>query len=462
MSGRPGAGLPAGKCGPDALTAGPAACYHRKKGRLVRPHLGGPGRKGRETMRAVERFCRYAAYDTQSSEVSGTSPSTEKQLVLAKALCEELTALGAENAHVDEYGYVYGWVPAAPGCEAAPALGLIAHMDTAPAFSGTGVTPVFHEHYDGGDVPLPKAGRTIRVKDFPQMKALRGRTLITADGSTLLGADDKAGIAEIMTLLETLAATGAPHGRLCIAFTPDEEIGQGADHFDVQKFGAKYAYTMDGGAEGGVEYENFNAAAARFDITGVSVHPGSAKGVMENALLIAMEVNALLPAQDVPAKTEGYQGFFHVTALSGTDEKASVEYIVRDHDAEKFAGRCALLQQICDRLQAEHPTARIRLKLSESYRNMAEQIAPCMHLIENARAAARAAGIEPYTEAIRGGTDGARLSFMGLPCPNLGTGGHNFHGPYECITVEAMDAVVEMLVHLVGLYAHFEEKGEKA
>lgn len=413
-------------------------------------------------MRAVERFCRYAAYDTQSSEVSGTSPSTEKQLVLAKALCEELTALGAENAHVDEYGYVYGWVPAAPGCEAAPALGLIAHMDTAPAFSGTGVTPVFHEHYDGGDVPLPKAGRTIRVKDFPQMKALRGRTLITADGSTLLGADDKAGIAEIMTLLETLAATGAPHGRLCIAFTPDEEIGQGADHFDVQKFGAKYAYTMDGGAEGGVEYENFNAAAARFDITGVSVHPGSAKGVMENALLIAMEVNALLPAQDVPAKTEGYQGFFHVTALSGTDEKASVEYIVRDHDAEKFAGRCALLQQICDRLQAEHPTARIHLKLSESYRNMAEQIAPCMHLIENARAAARAAGIEPYTEAIRGGTDGARLSFMGLPCPNLGTGGHNFHGPYECITVEAMDAVVEMLVHLVGLYAHFEEKGEKA
>ena len=211
-----------------------------------------------------------------------------------------------------------------------------------------------------------------------------------------------------------------------------------------------------------MEYENFNAAAARFDITGVSVHPGSAKGVMENALLIAMEVNALLPAQDVPAKTEGYQGFFHVTALSGTDEKASVEYIVRDHDAEKFAGRCALLQQICDRLQAEHPTARIRLKLSESYRNMAEQIAPCMHLIENARAAARAAGIEPYTEAIRGGTDGARLSFMGLPCPNLGTGGHNFHGPYECITVEAMDAVVEMLVHLVGLYAHFEEKGEKA
>ena len=413
-------------------------------------------------MRAVERFCRYAAYDTQSSEVSGTSPSTEKQLVLAKALCEELTALGAENAHVDEYGYVYGWVPAAPGCEAAPALGLIAHMDTAPAFSGTGVTPVFHEHYDGGDVPLPKAGRTIRVKDFPQMKALRGRTLITADGSTLLGADDKAGIAEIMTLLETLAATGAPHGRLCIAFTPDEEIGQGADHFDVQKFGAKYAYTMDGGAEGGVEYENFNAAAARFDITGVSVHPGSAKGVMENALLIAMGVNALLPAQDVPAKTEGYQGFFHVTALSGTDEKASVEYIVRDHDAEKFAGRCALLQQICDRLQAEHPTARIRLKLSESYRNMAEQIAPCMRLIENARAAARAAGIEPYTEAIRGGTDGARLSFMGLPCPNLGTGGHNFHGPYECITVEAMDAVVEMLVHLVGLYAHFEEKGEKA
>ena len=408
-------------------------------------------------MRAVERFCRYAAYDTQSSEASEASPSTEKQLVRAKALCEELKALGTETAHVDEYGYVYGGGPASPGCEAAPALGLIAHMDTAPAFSGAGVTPVFHENYDGGDVSLPKEGRTIRVQDFPNMKALRGRTLITADGTTLLGADDKAGIAEIMTLLEVLAATGAPHGRLCIAFTPDEEIGRGADRFDVQKFGAKYAYTMDGGAEGGVEYENFNAAAARFDITGVSVHPGSAKGVMENALLIAMEINALLPAQDVPAKTEGYQGFFHVTALSGTDEKAYIEYIVRDHDAEKFAGRCALLQQICDRLQAEHPTARIRLKLSESYRNMAEQIAPCMHLIENARAAARAAGIEPYTEAIRGGTDGARLSFMGLPCPNLGTGGHNFHGPYECITTEAMDAVVDMLVHLVGLYAHFEE-----
>ena len=409
-----------------------------------------------------ERFLKYVSYDTQSSEESTTFPSTEKQKVLLAALRDEMEALGMTEVTMDQYGYVMGTVPASKGCENAPVIGFIAHVDTSPDMSGKEVKPRVIDEYDGGDIAL-NGQLTMRVADFPELTFFKGHTLIHTDGTTLLGADDKAGVAEIMTAAEYLMAhPEVKHGKIRIGFTPDEEVGRGVDFFDVKAFGADFAYTVDGGMEGELEYENFNAAAARFDITGVSVHPGSAKGVMENALLIAMEVNALLPAQDVPAKTEGYQGFFHVTALSGTDEKASVEYIVRDHDAEKFAGRCALLQQICDRLQAEHPTARIRLKLSESYRNMAEQIAPCMHLIENARAAARAAGIEPYTEAIRGGTDGARLSFMGLPCPNLGTGGHNFHGPYECITVEAMDAVVEMLVHLVGLYAHFEEKGEKA
>ena len=404
-------------------------------------------------MRAYERFLHYAKVNTQSAEGTGKSPSTYCQWELARLLERELRELGLRDVRLSEFGVVTAVLPATPGCEGAPALGLLAHMDTAPAFSGEGVTPIIHEEYDGGDVALPREGRVIRLADFPEMAALKGRTLITADGATLLGADDKAGIAEIMTLCETLITSGAPHGKLCVAFTPDEEIGEGPDHFDVPAFGAQYAYTVDGGQEGGIEYENFNAAAAGIEITGVSVHPGDAKDTMENALLIAMELNAKLPPEEIPARTEGYQGFFHLDELRGDVAFAQAHYIIRDHDRERFAQRKALMERAVEEVQAAHPKARLKLTLRDSYYNMAGQLKDCMHLIENAKEAARMAGVEPVVSAIRGGTDGARLSFMGLPCPNLGTGGYNFHGPYECVTVEGMDAVVDILRHIVALYA---------
>ena len=407
-------------------------------------------------MRAYERFLNYAKVNTESAEGTGKSPSTDCQWDLARLLVEELKTMGMEDAKVSEFGVVTAVLPATPGCEAAPALGFLAHMDTAPAFSGAGVAPIVHENYDGGDVVLPKEGRVIRLADFPEMAALKGRTLITADGSTLLGADDKAGVAEIMTLCEELITSGAPHGKLCVAFTPDEEIGEGPNHFDVPAFGAKYAYTVDGGIEGGIEYENFNAASAKIEITGVSVHPGDAKDAMENALLIAMELNAKLPPEEIPAHTEGYQGFFHLDEMSGTVAFAKMDYIIRDHDMERFTQRKAMMERAVQEVQAAHPKAKLELTLRDSYYNMVGQLKDCMHLVENARTAARMAGVEPATMAIRGGTDGARLSFMGLPCPNLGTGGYNFHGPYECVTVEGMDTVVAILRNIVSLYAKTE------
>ena len=407
-------------------------------------------------MRAYERFLNYAKVNTESAEGTGKSPSTDCQWDLAKLLVEELKTLGMKDAKVSEFGVVTAVLPATPGCEAAPALGFLAHMDTAPAFSGAGVVPIVHENYDGGDVVLPKEGRVIRLADFPEMATLKGRTLITADGSTLLGADDKAGVAEVMTLCEELITSGAPHGKLCVAFTPDEEIGEGPNHFDVPAFGAKYAYTVDGSKEGGIEYENFNAASAKVEITGVSVHPGEAKDAMENALLIAMELNAKLPPEEIPARTEGYQGFFHLDEMNGTVAFAKMDYIIRDHDMERFTQRKALMEQVVQEVQAAHPKAKLELTLRDSYYNMVGQLKDCMHLIENAREAARMAGVEPTTTAIRGGTDGARLSFKGLPCPNLGTGGYNFHGPYECVTVEGMDTVVAILRNIVALYAKTE------
>ena len=394
--------------------------------------------------------------NTESADGTGKSPSTDCQWDLAKLLVEELKTLGMKDAKVSEFGVVTAVLPATPGCEAAPALGFLAHMDTAPAFSGAGVVPIVHENYDGGDVVLPKEGRVIRLADFPEMATLKGRTLITADGSTLLGADDKAGVAEVMTLCEELINSGAPHGKLCVAFTPDEEIGEGPNHFDVPAFGAKYAYTVDGSKEGGIEYENFNAASAKVEITGVSVHPGEAKDTMENALLIAMELNAKLPPEEIPARTEGYQGFFHLDEMNGTVAFAKMDYIIRDHDMERFTQRKALMEQVVQEVQAAHPKAKLELTLRDSYYNMVGQLKDCMHLIENAREAARMAGVEPTTTAIRGGTDGARLSFKGLPCPNLGTGGYNFHGPYECVTVEGMDTVVAILRNIVALYAKTE------
>ena len=400
-------------------------------------------------MRAYERLLKYVQIHTASSEETGVTPSTPGQWDLARALVDELKALGLENPSVNQHCIVTAWLPAAPGCEDAPALGLLAHMDTAPAFSGEGVKPILHENYDGGDIALPQGGRVIKAADFPFLAGLKGKTLITADGSTLLGADDKAGVAEIMTLCERLIAENLPHGRLCVAFTPDEEIGEGPDHFDVAAFGAKYAYTVDGSAAGSIEYENFNAAGAKVDITGVSVHPGTAKDVMENALLIAQELNALLPPEAIPAKTEGYEGFFHLDALSGTTASAHMEYIIRDHDRTKFEEKKALMERAAAQVGAAHPTARVELTVKDSYYNMKEKLADCMHLVENAKKAAQMAGLTPAVEPIRGGTDGARLSYEGLPCPNLSTGGANFHGVHEFIPVPSLEKMVEVLVALV-------------
>ncbi len=404
-------------------------------------------------MRAYQRFLKYATIHTTSDETTHAAPSTQRQLTLARLLVQELEEMGLQQVQLDPHGIVTAALPATPGCESVPVLGFLAHMDTAPDFSGENVQPILHENYDGGDIALPKDGRVIRVADFPFLKELAGKTVITADGSTLLGADDKAGIAEIITLCQRLSDEAIPHGPLRIAFTPDEEIGEGTAHFDVEAFGAQYAYTVDGGRAGTIEYENFNAASAAIDIAGVSVHPGSAKGIMENALLIAAEINAALPSGQIPAQTEGYQGFFHLTSLSGTPACAQISYLVRDHSDELFAQRKELLQTIVRQVQAAHPKAQLNLSLRDSYFNMASRLEDCMHLVENAKQAALDAGVAPGIDPIRGGTDGAQLSYKGLPCPNLGTGGFNFHGPCELIAAEDMDTVVEILKNIVVAYA---------
>jgi len=404
-------------------------------------------------MRAYERLLNYVVIPTQSSEVSDTTPSTPEQWNLAKVLVDELQALGLTDAFVDDKCYVYASIPATAGMENATVMGFIAHMDTAPDFAGAPVCPQVIERYDGGDVALGESGRVLRVSDFAHLPQLAGRTLITTDGKTLLGADDKAGVAEIMTFAEQVLASDQPHGKICIAFTPDEEIGQGADAFDVARFGAQFAFTVDGGAEGEIEYENFNAAGAKFVVHGVNVHPGSAKDMMKNAALIGCELQNLLPADEIPSKTEGYEGFYHLTDMEGNVEKCTLSYIIRDHDAMQFEKRLAVLREVTDAINAKYGEGTVELTIREQYRNMAEMIKPCYHLIENALAAAKDVGIEPKLVPIRGGTDGARLSFMGLPCPNLGTGGYAFHGPFEHITAEGMDAVVAMLHAIVARYA---------
>ena len=404
-------------------------------------------------MTVQERFLEYVKIHTTSDEASQTSPSAARELDLSRLLVRQLKEIGLQDAFLSDTGYVYAHLEATPGCEDAPALGFVAHVDTAPCFSGENVQPIVHENYDGGDIVLPKGNCVIETQAFSFLKGLKGRTLITADGSTLLGADDKAGVAEIMALCERLAAGDVPHGRICVAFTPDEEVGSGTAHFDLKAFGADFAYTMDGDEVGGIEYENFNAAGAVFDITGVSVHPGSAKDVMVNAAAIACEIVSLLPPEETPEKTEGYEGFFFAEEISGDCAHAKLSVIVRDHDAERFAERKALLCRISETMQAKYPTAKVRLSVKDSYYNMEEKIRPCMHLIENAKKACEAVGITPVVSPIRGGTDGAHLSFMGVPCPNLGTGGHNFHGPYECISVESMNAAVDMMCELVRLYS---------
>lgn len=404
-------------------------------------------------MRAYERFLNYVKISTASEEGSGQTPTTARQLDLARLLVDELQALGIADARLDAYGYVYATLPATPGCEDAPAIGWIAHMDTSPAFSGENVNPILHPDYDGGDVALPKEGRVLRTEEFPFLKKLRGRTLITADGSTLLGADDKAGIAEIVTACERLLQSGAPHGTFKIAFTPDEEVGAGTAHFDVEGFGARYAYTVDGGAEGGISYENFNAASAVFEVTGVSVHPGAAKDTMVNALKLCCEIDGMLPAAETPEHTEGREGFFHLCGMSGGVASAQMVYIVRDHDRAKFEQRKQTLEHVRRAVAEKYPAACVKLTVRDSYYNMLEQIEPCMHLIDNAKRACEQAGVPWEIEVTRGGTDGAQLSYRGLPCPNLGTGGYSCHGPYECITVEGMDKAVEIILNITALYA---------
>lgn len=400
-------------------------------------------------MRAYERLLKYVSVYTTSDPDSATVPSSMRQYDLAHQLVEELKTLGLENVHVDENCVVYGWLSATAGCEKQPALGFIAHMDTAPDCAGENVKPQIIENYDGGDVLLAGSGEKLSPAAFPTLKKLAGMTLITTDGTTLLGADDKAGIAEIMTALESIISEKKPHGKLCIAFTPDEEVGAGVDHFDVEKFGAVYAYTVDGGEEGEIAYETFNACSAEVAVEGLSVHPGSAKDTMINAALVAMEFNALLPAADIPRLTEGYEGFFHLCDMSGDVEHAKLHYIVRDHDRATFEMRKKTLEHAAKTINEKYDREVIRLTIKDSYYNMAEKIAPHMELIENAKRACEKAGMKPFIEAVRGGTDGCRLSFMGLPTPNLCTGGFAFHGPYEHIAVESMDRCAKMVEYLM-------------
>lgn len=402
--------------------------------------------------KVTERFLKYIQIETPSDEDSETVPTTDCQFHLANALVEEMKQMGIHDAHVDEKCYVYGWILATPGYENTPALGFISHMDTVSDFADHAVTPVLHENYSGKDVELGTSKRFLKVSDYPHLSDLKGRTLITSDGTTILGADDKAGIAEILTMAEWVIEKEIPHGKICIAFTPDEEVGAGADYFDVKKFGANFAYTVDGGKEGEIEYENFNAASATFKVHGYNVHPGDAKDIMINAALLIMEINQMLPSGETPRDTQGYEGFYHLTNMNGSIAYAVSSYIIRDHDAKRFAKRLEVLKEIERNLNQKYGKDTVQLTIKEQYRNMAEKIRPCFHLIENAKKATLDVGVKPHIVPIRGGTDGARLSFMGLPCPNLGTGGYAFHGPYEHITVEGMEAVVQILIEIIKIY----------
>lgn len=412
--------------------------------------------RSRKDMRPYERLIRYAMVPTASNENSSAVPSTECQFNLAHILVEELLSMGIKDARVDDKCYVYASIPATPGYEDSKVLGFIAHMDTVSDFADKMVQPVVHENYDGGDLPLGESGRTLEVALFPHLPSLKGRTLITSDGTTILGADDKAGIAEIMCLAERLMKEDMPHGKVCIGFTPDEEVGSGADCFDVKGFGADFAYTVDGGAESEIEYENFNAAKADVDVKGFNIHPGSAKDTMINAGLVAMEFNGMLPSDETPRTTEGYEGFYHMERMTGNVEKAHLDYILRDHSADGIEERQEKMREITKILNEKYGAGTVTLTLKEQYRNMAEMIKPNFHLIENASLAVKKCGQEPRVIPVRGGTDGARLSFMGLPCPNLGTGSYACHGPYEHATAEGMDTVVDILTELVRLYSQMK------
>ena len=406
-------------------------------------------------MEVTQRFLKYVSFDTTSSETSDTVPTTAHQKELGRYLADELARLGLENAHLDDKGYVYAVLPATPGCDA-PALGLIAHMDTSPAVSGADIHPEIVT-YQGGDLPLKKAG-SLKVKDFPFLERYIGQELIVTDGTTLLGADDKAGVAEIMTMAEQLLNDPTiEHGKICIGFTPDEEIGRGANYFDVKGFGAQFAYTVDGGELGELEYENFNAGSANVQVNGLSIHPGSAKNAMLNASLLAMEFHQMLPVEQNPRYTEGYEGFFHLSEMKGHVEQAELDYIIRDHDAAKYEQKKQAMQEIADYLNHKYGEGTFVLTISDSYRNMKEMVQPHMHLIDNAKKAFAQCGVEAQTVPIRGGTDGAQLSFKGLPCPNIFAGGLNFHGPHEFLPIPNMEKAMEVVVNICRLTADFNE-----
>ncbi len=401
-------------------------------------------------MRAYERLLKYVKIHTASAENVDATPTTQRQFDLSRELAGEMRALGMARVYEDEHAYVYGELPASAGMEDKPAIGFIAHIDTVPDFSGENVRPQVIENYDGGPVQLGTSGRTLSPAKFPELSDFVGQTLITTDGTTVLGADDKAGVAEIMTACEHIIAENRPHGRISVCFTPDEEVGHGAALLDLERFGADFAYTMDGGVLNEVNFETFNAASAHWEINGFNIHPGDAKNTMINACLVAMEINSMLPSGDTPAKTEGYEGFFHLMDMSGTVEAAALDYIVRDHDAAAFAVRKETMRHIEKLINEKYGAGTAKLTLADQYRNMAECLSAHMEVVELAEKAIRKAGLEPVRVPIRGGTDGAQLSFRGLPCPNLGTGGYSFHGPFEHITVEGMDVAVDIILNLIS------------
>lgn len=404
--------------------------------------------------RITERFLRYVSFPTMSDESSDTVPSTEKQLVLGRAIAEELRRLGLDEVVLDDKGYLYATLPSNIG-EDGTVIGLIAHMDTSDACPDYPINARI-VHYDGGDVCLnEERGIYLCEREYPSLARYVGDDLIVTDGTTLLGADDKAGICAIISAIENIMNSDAKHGKIRICFTPDEEIGRGANHFDVKGFGADYAYTVDGGALGEIEYENFNAAAAKIEIRGISIHPGSAKDKMKNALLVGMDFNSLLPQDEIPAKTEGYEGFFHLTDMSGECERATLSYIIRDHDADRFARRKAQMRKAAERINEKYGEGTCTLTVTDSYFNMKTVIEKHMYTVERAAEAMRKVGVTPIIVPIRGGTDGARLSFMGLPCPNICTGGENFHSRFEYVSVQSLEGVVKIVEQIIKDSATF-------
>ena len=404
-------------------------------------------------MELKDRFLKYVSFDTESDENSTTFPSTDKQLVLLNYLADEMRTLGMVDVTVDKYGYAMGTIPATKGYENAPVIGFIAHVDTSPDMSGKDVRPRIIDEYDGCDIALNGA-LTMKVADFPELKNFIGHTLIHTDGTTLLGADDKAGCAEIMTAAEYLIShPEIAHGKIRLGFTPDEEIGRGVDYFDVAAFGADFAYTMDGSAEGELEYENFNAAAATIEIQGRNVHPGYAKNKMINAIQVACELNALIPSVERPEHTSGYEGFYHCVGFNGTVENAKISYIIRDHDLDKFEQKKVFMWSCVDLLQKRYGESVLKLTLKDQYFNMRKMVEPHPHVIDKAVEAMRMADVEPIIKPIRGGTDGARLSFMGLPCPNIFAGGMNFHGKFEYCSLNTMQKAMQVIVNLAQLWA---------